>query len=66
MTNESPAQGSYSTSSGISVEALLAAARLEALPLDRDPTARLLGLVEEGQPVLDGSAIRSARTARGI
>ncbi len=52
--------------SGISVEALLAAARLEALPLDQDPTARLLGLVPEQQPVLDGAALKAARVARGF
>ena len=66
MTNENPTKGDHWTNSGISVEALLAAARLEALPLDQDPTARLLGLVEEVQPVLDGAALKSARTARGI
>lgn len=66
MTNKNPTQGDYWTNSGISVEALLAAARLEALPLDQDPTARLLGLVEEVQPVLDGAALRSARTSRRI
>jgi transcriptional regulator with XRE-family HTH domain len=48
------------------VEALFAAARLEALPLDQDPTARLLGLVEEAPLVLDGTALRSARKSRGM
>jgi hypothetical protein len=66
MTNENPAQGDHWINSGISVEALIAAARLEALPIDQDPTARLLGLVEGARPVLDGAALKSARTARGI
>ena len=66
MTNENPAQGGRHSNSGISVEALLAAAKLQALPLDQDPTARLLGLVEEAQPVLDGAALKLARNSSGL
>ena len=66
MTNENPAQGKHRRNSGISIEARLSAARLEALPLDQDPTARLLGLIAEVQPVLDGAALKLARSAGGL
>lgn len=66
MTNENPAQEKHRRNSGISMEALLSAARLEALPLDQDPTARLLGLIAEVQPVLDGAALKLARSAGGL
>lgn len=49
----------------ISVEALLAAAQIEALPLDADPTARLLGLVNDDR-VLDPGQLKAARIARNL
>ncbi|MBD8485863.1 hypothetical protein IFT79_09580 [Frigoribacterium sp. CFBP 8759] len=51
---------------GVSVDAFLAAAALEPLPLEDDPTARLLGLVPDADIVLNRTAIKSARARSGL
>lgn len=45
----------------VSIEALLAAANHQPPPLDRDPTARLLGLVPDPANTLDAAALKVAR-----